>query len=94
MIENHLTPWFWEVSSLIAEQGLIDHKGLFVWLDAMTTPRVRVRDPWLGVANRRRIWGVCGQLADEYGEALEREIAERGACSDGGSESEEEAASA
>ena len=35
----------------------------------------------MGLANRRRIWVVCGQLADAYRVALEQEIAERGAMS-------------
>ena len=81
MIQYHLAPWFWELGDLVAEQNFVDYKGLFLWLEAVTRPRKGVSGPWMGLANRRRIWGVCGQLADAYRVALEQEIAERGAMS-------------
>lgn len=82
MIETHITPWFWELRGLVEEQGLIDYKGAFVWLEAATRPGVSFGPSFLGVANRRRIWGACGQLLEAYMEALQKEIEERGVLSD------------
>lgn len=67
---------------LDAEQDHMDYKGLFLFLDAATQPRKGITGPWMALANRRRIWGVCGQLVDAYMEALEQEIAVRGVMSD------------
>lgn len=95
MIEYHLMPWFWEISNLISDQNFLDYKGVFVWLEKVTRPRKGVKGPWMGVANRRRIWKVCGLLEEDYAVALEREIAERGVVSDeeeGEEEGKEESA--
>jgi hypothetical protein len=69
MIRTHLAPWFWEIGDLLAERILssdFDYKRLFLWLDKVTTPKYGLYAPFMGVANRRRIWGVCGQLAPAY----------------------------
>ncbi|KAF7326367.1 putative f-box domain protein [Mycena venus] len=63
-------PWFWELHELVRDGTLnpktTDYKGLFLWADKHTIPREGLRGPFMGVANRRRIWGVCLQLAEEY----------------------------
>ncbi|KAF2993586.1 hypothetical protein E8E13_000514 [Curvularia kusanoi] len=82
MIAKHLVPWFRGVESLDAEQDNVDYKALFLFLDAATQPRKGLTGPWMALANRRRIWGVCGQLVDAYTEALEQELAVRGVMSD------------
>lgn len=41
-------------------------RGFFVWAYRITTPRVGKTGPFMGVANRCRIWGVCQQLVDPY----------------------------
>lgn len=69
MIRTHLAPWFWEIDDLVTERDFIpalDYKSLFLWLDKVTTPKYGLEGPFMGVANRRRIWGVCGQLAPAY----------------------------
>lgn len=37
-----------------------------LWLNEGAEPRFGMRDSFLGVANRRRIWTVCGLVADAY----------------------------
>ncbi|KAF7326365.1 putative f-box domain protein [Mycena venus] len=63
-------PWFWELHELVRDSTLnpktTDYKGLFLWADKHTMPREGLHGPFMGVANRRRIWGVCLQLAEEY----------------------------
>lgn len=41
-------------------------RRFFVWAHHVTTPRVGKTGPFMGVANRRRIWSVCQQVADPY----------------------------
>lgn len=69
-------PWFWELEDIHRESGLLDGvncKRLFLWLDWQTAPRYGMEDVELiGVANRRRIWGVCEQLAGLYFRGVER----------------------
>lgn len=43
-----------------------DYKGLFLWLEKYTKPRKGLEGPFMGIANRRRIWGVCEQYAALY----------------------------
>lgn len=68
MIRTHLAPWFWEIETLITGDELqgFDYKGLLLWLDKVTKPGFGTRGPFMGVANRRRIWSVCGVVADAY----------------------------
>lgn len=46
------------------------HRGslrrFFAWANHITTPRVGMTGPFMGVGNRRRIWGVCAHLVDLY----------------------------
>ncbi|KAE8353171.1 hypothetical protein BDV28DRAFT_112227 [Aspergillus coremiiformis] len=59
-------PWFWELQTL-PPQKTVNYKSLYLWLNKMTTPRYGMDDLTLmGVANRRRIWAVCDQLASRY----------------------------
>ena len=41
-------------------------KGLLLALDSLTRPKRHIRGPFMGLANRRRVWGVCEQIADLY----------------------------
>ncbi|KAJ7280403.1 hypothetical protein C8J57DRAFT_125080 [Mycena rebaudengoi] len=75
-------PWFWELHGLMQDDGPLnkqkmDYMGLFLWLDKMSTPRRGLDGPFLEVANRRRIWAVCKQLADHYVPAVRMKAAER-----------------
>ena len=47
-------------------QENVDYKALSLWLEKMTRPRFAVDAPWLGAANRRRIWNACEQIAGAY----------------------------
>jgi hypothetical protein len=64
-------PWLWEIHDWLKPNGQLDERqvdymGLFLWLDKISTPQEHVDKPFTGLANRRRIWGVCSQLADHY----------------------------
>ncbi|KAF2136701.1 uncharacterized protein K452DRAFT_312984 [Aplosporella prunicola CBS 121167] len=59
-------PWFWELHDWVRESAATDFRGLFLWLEKVTTPKIDMQGPFLGVANRRRIWGVCERLAARY----------------------------
>ena len=41
-------------------------KGLLLALDSLTRPKKHIRGPFMGLANRRHVWGVCEQIADLY----------------------------
>jgi hypothetical protein len=74
MIRAHLAPWFWEIESLFVgdEPQGFDYKRLFLWLDKVTEPKFGMQGPFIGVANRRRIWSVCGPIADAYTQQLDQ----------------------
>lgn len=60
-------PWFWELHKLVDEHSTdLDYKNLYLWLDKATMPVYGMDGPFLGIANRRRIWGACTQLAEIY----------------------------
>ncbi|KAF8217830.1 hypothetical protein K438DRAFT_12635 [Mycena galopus ATCC 62051] len=63
-------PWFWELHELMRDGAFdpktTDYMGLFLWADKQTMPREGLQGPFMGVANRRRIWGVCEQLEEDY----------------------------
>lgn len=61
-------PWFWELHKLVEEDNVpdLDYKNLYLWLNKATMPVYGMRGPFLGIANRRRIWCACAQLAEKY----------------------------
>ncbi|KAF4543411.1 F-box domain-containing protein [Lasiodiplodia theobromae] len=63
-------PWFTELHTLMrhgtVDEESTDYKGLFLWLDMSTRPRRGLAGPFMGVANRRRVWGVCEQYDALY----------------------------
>ncbi|KAL1632887.1 hypothetical protein SLS58_011280 [Diplodia intermedia] len=68
-------PWFFELHELMEDSRLVedcDYRKLFLWLEQETRPRGWMDGPFLAVANRRRIWAVCEQLAERYHERLAR----------------------
>ncbi|KAF3050559.1 hypothetical protein E8E11_004382 [Didymella keratinophila] len=73
MIRTHLAPWFWEMETLTTGDKLqgFDYKGLFLRLDKVTEPKFGMQGPFMGVANCRRIWSVCGVVADAYNKQLD-----------------------
>ncbi|OCL02984.1 hypothetical protein AOQ84DRAFT_326619 [Glonium stellatum] len=75
LIRWETLPWFWELRELLTEERSPDfnYKGLYLWLDKMTTPELGMKGRFLGIANRRRIWSVCQQLAGVYFKRVRRE---------------------
>ena len=64
-------PWFYELVDAITlhEEGggpRLKLKKLLAWADEVTRPRLYMSGPLMVVANRRRIWGICKQIADIY----------------------------
>ncbi|RAH78375.1 F-box domain protein [Aspergillus japonicus CBS 114.51] len=79
-------PWFWELQASKGQKlnDEVNYKQLYLWLDKMTTARYGMDDANLiGVANRRRIWGVCEELADRYHKGLAQAPAVPVACASG-----------
>jgi hypothetical protein len=68
MIRLHLSPWLWEVDAFVSSIGnpAFDFTRFFLWLEAATEPKTGMSGPFLGVANRWRIWDTCSQLAHDY----------------------------
>ncbi|KAF9690589.1 hypothetical protein EKO04_011428 [Ascochyta lentis] len=69
MIRSHLAPWFWELdrtAALFEAHPNLDYKGMFLWLNMATHPKCGMEGPFMGIANRRRIWNVCEQLSPIY----------------------------
>lgn len=49
----------------------LDLRKVYLYLQRATEAKLGMRGPFLGVANRRRIWGVCEQIAVGYREEAE-----------------------
>jgi hypothetical protein len=89
-----LFPWFLELQGLINDPDILrkkSAKALFIWADKTSTAKVGMTGPFMGLANRRRIWGVCEQLAGLYlprlrgtdgsqADPIEHMIQKRSAC--------------
>ncbi|KAH8816602.1 hypothetical protein F5884DRAFT_896366 [Xylogone sp. PMI_703] len=45
---------------------MVNFKKLLLWIDKESAPRGWMSGPFLGIANRRRIWNVCEQLKEAY----------------------------
>ncbi|KAH5253954.1 hypothetical protein HBI71_143270 [Parastagonospora nodorum] len=76
MIRVHITDFFWELKELFKTTTFpetFDWKGMFQWLDQTTRGSFAMEGPMMAIANRRRIWNVCQQLAPLYYEKLEAE---------------------
>ncbi|GAB1317217.1 hypothetical protein MFIFM68171_07427 [Madurella fahalii] len=68
-------PWLEEVVPLLRDDELmkgVDVKGLLCALDGLTQLRAGMTGPMMGVANRRRIWGVCRIIAKTYKKMVAR----------------------
>jgi hypothetical protein len=73
MLRLHVFPWFWEASAILSNGTYsedLDDKSLFLWLEATTRPNFGIDGPFMGIANRRRIWNTCKQLAPQYTEKI------------------------
>jgi hypothetical protein len=68
---KHDMPWLVELWPLLGEEPEpqrpeLDYKAVHMWLNEVTTPRFGMDGAFMALANRRRIWGVCEQLAPHY----------------------------
>ncbi|KAF2027720.1 hypothetical protein EK21DRAFT_71224 [Setomelanomma holmii] len=73
MIRLHIASFFYELDGLLKDAtfpGTFDWRGLFQWLNEITKGKYAMDTPFNGIANRRRIWNVCSQLAPLYQEKL------------------------
>jgi hypothetical protein len=69
--------WAWEIDELQSARshsGQLHFKAACLWLNKVSKPS---RKEHLGIVNRRRIWGVCEQIANQYWKQL-TPIVERG----------------
>ncbi|KAF4460227.1 F-box domain [Fusarium albosuccineum] len=76
---KHDMVWFSELHPLLDESDFLrgrSRKKIYLWLDKMTYPRVHMSGPFMSIANRRRVWGVCEQLAERYLPRLPKEVGE------------------
>ncbi|KAH8812945.1 hypothetical protein F5884DRAFT_786754 [Xylogone sp. PMI_703] len=67
-IKYHI-PWFFELQDLLDDPEIMEGKdmmGLFRWALRETRPRMFMSGPFMSIANRQRIWGVCEIIADKY----------------------------
>lgn len=67
-IRTRILPWFWEIEDLFDSTFPTDFnfKGTFLWLEKLTRAEFGMIGPFLGLANRRRIWNVCQELVPSY----------------------------
>jgi hypothetical protein len=68
MIRLHLSPWFWEMDDVLScvNDPTFDFTRFFLWLEAVTEPKKGLKGPFLGIANRWRIYDTCQQLVLDY----------------------------
>lgn len=69
MLRLRILPWFRELGTLLDNTTLpeaFDHKGLFIWINSVTNPEYGMEGPFMGIANRRRIWDSCKPLVFMY----------------------------
>jgi hypothetical protein len=76
MIRVHIMPFFWELEDFLKNTTFpesFDWRGTYHWLDDITKPSWGLSGPLIGIANRRRIWNSCLQLAPMYHEIINAE---------------------
>ncbi|KAF1958078.1 hypothetical protein CC80DRAFT_592526 [Byssothecium circinans] len=69
LLNTRIFPWFWEAKDFFEETALLgdfDYKRTFLGLNMISTPKIGLQGPWMGIANRRRIWNACNQLKEIY----------------------------
>lgn len=71
-----ILPWFWEASFLLDDESFtnsLNWKDVFLWLEKVTRPQFGISGPFMGIANRRRIWEACQPLIGQYAEKVHPE---------------------
>ena len=62
-------PWFREASIILGkyfDSENLNWKNLFLWLENVTRPKFGMSGPFMGIANRRRIWEAFRPLVVQY----------------------------
>ncbi|KAK3367786.1 hypothetical protein B0H63DRAFT_565679 [Podospora didyma] len=62
-------PWFYELIPLMSDPERVSDLNLtkvLSWARKVSEPRLGMSGPFMSLANRRRIWTVCEQLAELY----------------------------
>jgi hypothetical protein len=66
-------PWLWELTPELlneARKENLNYKGLYLWLEKSTRPVFGITGPFMGIANRRRIWNTCHDIYKVYSQKL------------------------
>lgn len=68
-------PWFWEQHEAMMESKFNDlsYKRFYPWIHGEITPSYGMDGQFLNIANRRRIWRPCEQIADLYSRLINHE---------------------
>lgn len=77
MIRVHIRPFFKELDTFFANATFpdtFDFRGTFQWLDEITKGEFGMSGPLMHIANRRRIWEVCQQIAPMYFEKINEAV--------------------
>ncbi|KAF2119682.1 hypothetical protein BDV96DRAFT_642695 [Lophiotrema nucula] len=90
LIRLEFLSWFWELGPILND-GLpadINYKSLFFWLDKVTEGTYGMEGPLISIANRKRIWRVCGQIAEVYRMKMFKELTQHADEEDDNKEAE------
>ncbi|KAL5360408.1 hypothetical protein BJX96DRAFT_71020 [Aspergillus floccosus] len=68
---SRVMDWFWELPDILQDHPSdLNIKAFYLWLDKKTTPEFGMDPKFMGLGNRRRIWGACQQLRNLYVQRL------------------------
>jgi hypothetical protein len=76
LTRTHILPWLWELPDVFDDTTRASSpistnaKNIFLWLNKSTRGEYGLEGPLMGLANRRRIWEACGELAVDYHRTL------------------------
>jgi hypothetical protein len=78
-IHQRILPWFWELQSDFGKlfPSTFNFKRVYLWLDSVTKHEFGMRGPFMGIANRRRIWNACQGLVPLYQDRVLKDTGER-----------------
>ena len=61
-------PWCFELHYVLREWRPVvkSKKRLYLWVNSLSTPVYGMSGPMMSIANRKRIWSACEQIAEAY----------------------------
>jgi hypothetical protein len=77
LTHRHILPWLWELPDLFDDTTQASFptsknaKNVFLWWNESTRGGFGCEGPLMCLANRRRIWEACGELAVDYQRILD-----------------------